>query len=114
MTKINKTYGTLTRFLRSVIENAKTPLKVRLQAAERLDGLYSRHQDYAEKSAAREERKELRALGIYKPIPNNFKKKGEETPDETVELSPEELAGQQERDAINALLGRKPDAPRRF
>jgi hypothetical protein len=109
MTKISRTYGALTRFLRSVIENPKTPLKVRMQAAERLDGLYSRHQDYTEKSAAREERKELRALGIYKPIPNNFKKKGEETPEEQTpeELSPEELKANLERAEIDRILNRR-------
>ena len=98
-------YGELTEFLRKTVANPKATVKLRMQAATRLDDLFARHEMLEEKAAARAERRELRALGLNAPIP---RKKGEETTvePETVEQTPDQLAEERERQQINQILGR--------
>jgi hypothetical protein len=103
--RVTRKYDALTKFLRETVANEKASPKVRMQASDTLNSIYSRHEHYAEKQAARAERREVRALGLNAPIP---RKKGEETPTEAEvpELSPEDI----ERAQINAILGRIPEA----
>jgi hypothetical protein len=99
-------YGELTEFLRKTVANPKATVKLRMQAATRLDDLFARHEMLEEKAAARAERRELRALGLNAPIP---RKKGEETTvEETVAQtpSPEELRRNLERLEIDRVLNR--------
>jgi hypothetical protein len=63
-TKLKRKYDTLTKFLQETIANEKISHRVRMSAAERLDGIYSKHRFYEEKAAARKERTELRAQGM--------------------------------------------------
>ena len=100
-------YAEVIAFLKQTVKNPKASLRLRMSAAERLDDIFARHQADEERALQRKERSETRKTEATKgtPIP------AEET---TIEQTPEELAEQQERDAINALLGRVPDAPRRF
>jgi hypothetical protein len=54
--KVPRKMDTLIRFFKEVIANDKMSIRVRMQAAQRLDDLYSRH----EMAASRKERSELR------------------------------------------------------
>jgi hypothetical protein len=62
--KVSRKYDRLTKYLNSVISNEGMSPKVRMQATETLNSIYSRHEHYADRAAARKERAELRALGI--------------------------------------------------
>jgi hypothetical protein len=60
--KINRRrYDVLTKFLKEMIVNSKSD-KVRMQAAERLDGIYARHEQYEQQALQRKHRADIRAL----------------------------------------------------
>jgi hypothetical protein len=62
--KINRRrYDVLTKFLKEMIVNSKNE-KVRMQAAERLDGIYARHEQYEQQALQRKHRAEIRALAL--------------------------------------------------
>jgi hypothetical protein len=60
--KINRRkYDTLVKFLKDMILTAKSE-RVRMQAAERLDGIYARHELYEQQALQRKDRAEIKAL----------------------------------------------------
>ena len=78
--KVSRKYDRLTKFLNSVIGNEGISPKVRMSAAETLNSIYSRHEHYCERSAARKERAEVRALAIDQgtPVPPVSNRQDEE------------------------------------
>jgi hypothetical protein len=54
-------YDVLVKFLREVIASSKNE-RIRYAAAERLDGIYARHEMYEQQALRRKERQEARAL----------------------------------------------------
>jgi hypothetical protein len=60
--KINRRrYDVLTKFLKEMIVNSKSD-KVRMQAAERLDGIYARHEQYEQQALQRKHRADTKAF----------------------------------------------------
>jgi hypothetical protein len=94
-------YTELVAFLRKTVGNEKATLKLRMQAAVRLDDLYARREGLREKRAARAERSEARKLG-YTVAPPQEKTDARST---VPEAAPELSEGDRERQSINAALG---------
>jgi hypothetical protein len=62
MTKVSRRYDKLVKFFRDTLANESITHRVRMQAAERLSEIYARHDEAAEKAAARKDRAETRAV----------------------------------------------------
>jgi hypothetical protein len=60
--KISRRYDALVRFLRDTMTNESITHRIRFQAAERLSEIYARHDEAAEKAAARKHRFDTKAL----------------------------------------------------
>lgn len=60
--KVPRKLDVLIKFYKQTISNEKISHRVRMQAAERLSGIYTAHMIQAEKAAARKAKAEARAL----------------------------------------------------
>ena len=69
MVKVSRKYDTLTKYLRSVIGNEALSQRTRMQAAETLNSIYSRHEHYTERAAQRAERSLARKMTIEQGTP---------------------------------------------
>src|SRR5271170_3194206 len=67
--KVSRKYDTLTKYLRSVIVNEALSQRMRMQAADTLNSIYSRHEHYSERAAQRAERALARKLAIEQGTP---------------------------------------------
>jgi hypothetical protein len=106
--KISRNYLALTTFLRSVLENPKATLKLKMQAAERLSELYARKVLIEEKQAARAERQRLIEAGL--PLPSKLTGRAPKDAPTVEEPVAPELAAKQAK--IDEALGWVPRASR--
>ena len=64
--KVSRKYDVLTKFLKQIITSSKNE-RLRMAAAERLDGIYARHEQYEQQALQRRHRAELKALAVQAP-----------------------------------------------
>jgi hypothetical protein len=98
MSKLSRRkYADLVKFLKSVIRNERMSIRVRMSAAERLDGIYQRHEVAELKRLERESK----AHGATAPASDPEQKTAE-----TGETAPGEDADQKARQLFDAILNK--------